>query len=66
MKTKKEKQKIAQWDLVDNAIHNLIQELNPSKKEIQYDGETIHEIRSALIKLYVEKLKLCTEAKFYP
>ena len=61
-----EKQKIERWDLVDNAIFNLIKELNPSDKEIKYDGKTVNEIRIVLIRLYVKELKLCTEYKFYP
>ena len=61
-----EKQKIKQWDKVDNAIHSLIQELNPTDKEIKWDIKPISEIRQVLVNLYANELKLCTEAEFYP
>jgi len=61
-----EKQKIKQWDKVDNAIYGLIQELNPTEKEIKWDIKPISEIRQVLVNLYVNELKLCTEAEFYP
>ena len=66
-----EHRKMEQWDLVDNAIFDLIEELNPSltlKIEWTTDGvaETRAEIREALARLYCEKLKLCTEDEFYP
>ena len=66
MRTKNERRKIEQWDLIDNAIFDLIQELNPSSKEIKWDIKPISEIRDTLINLYVHELKLCTEKKFYP
>jgi len=66
-----ERGKCEQWDLVDNAIFDLIEELCPSvetKIEWTTDGvaEARAEIRETLIRLYCEKLKLCTEAEFYP
>ena len=61
-----EKQKIVKWDFVDNAIFNLIQELNPSTKKIAWDIKPISEIRETLVKLYVHELKLCKEKHFYP
>ena len=61
-----EKQKIKQWDLVDNAIYNLITELNPSTEEIRWETHWINEFRVVLTNLYVNVLKLCTEEEFYP
>ncbi len=61
-----EKQKIEQWDFIDNAIFDLIKTLNPSTKEIAWDIKTISEIRGVLVNLYVNELKLCTEEQFYP
>jgi len=63
--------KTKQWDLVDNAIFDLIEELNPSvetKIEWTTDGvaEARAEIRETLTRLYCEGLKLCTEQEFYP
>ena len=60
-----------QWDLVDNAIFNLIEELNPSAElgidwATDWVAEARAEIREALIRLFCEKLKPCTEAEFYP
>jgi len=58
------------WDRVDNEIFNLIDELNPTEEVIDWttDGvaESRAEIRETLIRLYCEKLKLCTEEEFYP
>jgi hypothetical protein len=61
-----EKRKIEQWDFVDNAIFDLIQTLNPSEKEIEWDIKPISEIREVLVNLFVNELKLCTEDDFYP
>jgi hypothetical protein len=66
-----EKAMIEKWDNVDNAIFNLIEQLNPSvetKIEWETDGvaEARAEIREILIGLYCEKLNLCKEEDFYP
>ena len=61
-----ERKNIEQWDLVDNAIFELIQTLSPKGTEIEWDIEPISEIRQILNDLYVEKLQLCTEYEFYP
>jgi len=66
-----ERAKMEQWDIVDNAIFDLIVELNPSaetKIEWATDGvaEARAEIRETPIGLFCGKLKLCTEDKFYP
>jgi len=65
-----EREKMERWDLVDNAIFDLIEELNPSvetKIEWETDGvaEARAEIRETLIRLFCEKLKLCKEEEFY-
>jgi len=66
-----EKRKFELLDLVDNAIFNLIKELNPNmetKIEWTTDGvaEAKAEIRETLTRLYCQKLMLCTEDEFYP
>jgi len=66
-----EREKIERWDIVDNAIFELIEKLNPSpatKIEWTTDGvaEARAELRETLIRLFCEKLKLCTEDDFYP
>jgi hypothetical protein len=60
------KQKAERWDLVDNAIQNLIITLNPTDYHINYVDMPIHDIRMILYNLYVKDLKLCTEYEFYP
>ena len=66
MKTITERQKIEKWDFVDNSIFELLETLNPSKKEIKWDIKPISEIREVVINLFVDELKLCTEDDFYP
>ena len=61
-----EKQKIEQWDFVDNSIFELISKLNPSENVIKWDIKPISEIREVLVGFYVNELKLCTEDEFYP
>jgi DNA polymerase sigma len=55
------KQQMERQDTVDNAIFSLIQEINPTDKEIDWNIELIGEIRDVL-----EKLNLCDESTFYP
>ena len=66
MMTLNEKRKLEQCDNVDNAIFDLITELNPSTKTIEWDIKPISEIREILVSLYLQELKLCTEDDFYP
>ena len=61
-----DREKIERWDNVDNTIHNMIVELNPSTTELKWNITPISEIREVLIKYFVEELKLCTEYQFYP
>lgn len=58
-------QQIERQDFVDNAIFELINELNPSEKELEWDIEIIGEIRDAIQSQLVEK-GFCTEQDFYP
>lgn len=60
------KQQIKRQDFVDNTIQNLIQKLNPTEFEIDWNIENIAEIREVLRKIYVSKLNLCDENSFYP
>jgi hypothetical protein len=65
-----------QQDEVDNAIHNLIEDLatpfmegtpgfNPDDP-VEWDIEDISNIREAVQDVLVKKLKVCTEMQFYP
>lgn len=56
---------IARQDLVDNAIYDLINELIPSNKEMDWDIEAIGDVRDAIQSQLVER-GLCTEQEFYP
>ena len=58
-------QQIERQDFVDNAIFNLINELIPSNKEMEWDIELIGEVRDAILTKLVEK-GLCSEQEFYP
>lgn len=58
-------QQIERQDFVDNAIFNLINELIPSSKEMEWDIELIGEVRDAILTKLVEK-GFCSEQEFYP
>ena len=58
-------QQIKRQDFVDNAIFELINELFPSDKEVEWDIEAIGEIRDAIQSQLVTR-GLCTEQEFYP
>jgi len=57
---------IERKECVDDAIFNLIQELNPTSIEIEWDMEIIGEIREEIQYWIVERLKLCDEMTFSP
>lgn len=56
---------IKRQDFVDNQIFELIQELLPPSKQIDWNIETISAIRDAIGKQIVDK-KLMSEMQFYP
>ena len=58
-------QQIARQDFVDNAIYNIINELIPSDKEMDWNIEVIGEVRDAIQVKLVER-GLCTEQEFNP
>lgn len=53
-------------DFADNSIHELLNKLNPSKKEIEWNIEIIGDIRDTISRILVDNLRLCTEEEFYP
>lgn len=59
------KQQIERQDFVDNAIFNLINELIPSDKEMEWNIEFIGVVRDAIQTRLVEK-GICSEQEFYP
>ncbi len=58
-------QQIARQDFVDNAIYDLINELIPFDKEMDWDINAIGEIRDA-IQAQLVRRGFCTEQEFYP
>lgn len=56
---------IARQDIVDNAIYDLINELIPSNKEMEWNIEVIGKVRDAIQTQLVER-GLCIEQEFYP
>lgn len=60
------KEQIKRQDLVDNAIFQLIQEINPCNTDITWNIELIGAIRDTVQTIFVENLALCNEETFYP
>lgn len=59
------KEQLKRQDFVDNAIFDLIQNLNPSGREIAWDIELIADIRNAIQLKFID-LNVCDEMIFYP
>lgn len=59
-------EQIKRQDSVDNAIYQLVREINPTDKEIAWDIEMIGEIRDVVMEWMVERLKITDEQVFYP
>jgi len=57
---------IERQDYVDNAVFQLIQEIDPAGKDISWNIEMIGEIRDNIRYWLVERLKVCEEMTFYP
>lgn len=58
-------EQIDRQDYVDNAIYNLIQDLNPTDIYIDWDIEFIGDIRD-VIKSYFVSSSICSDLVFYP
>jgi len=65
MKILTEKQ-IRRQDIVDNAIYQLICDINPTDKNIEWNIELIGEVRDVIRVCLVEKMRITDEQKFYP
>jgi patatin-like phospholipase/acyl hydrolase len=57
---------LSRQDFVDNSVHELLNKLNRSKKEIPWNIEIIGDIRDAISHHIVDNLHLFTEEEFYP
>lgn len=50
---------IERQDFVDNEIYELINQLNPTSKNIARTRDLLKEV-------YVDEMNICTEFEFYP
>lgn len=66
MPKKLSKKDFQRQDLVDNAIFNMLLEVIPPSKSIEWDMEVIASIREEVEYWIVEHLKFCTDYEFYP
>ena len=58
------KKQIERQDFVDNSVFDLLQLLNPTKKEFDWDIEMIGDVRN-LIQHWITKKTNCLEQEFY-
>ena len=56
---------IDRQDFVDNAIFNLLNEINPTNEELHWDIELIGNVRDCIQKEFTER-KICFAKEFYP
>ena len=56
---------IERQDFVDNTIYNLLNELIPNEKTIDWNIEYIARVRDTINQIFLEK-NICTEQEFYP
>lgn len=59
------KKQLERQDFVDNAIFDLIQALNPTDGEIEWDINFIGEIRDTIQTQFID-MGICDEQTFYP
>ena len=57
---------IDRQDFVDNAVFDVIQLVNPTRKKLKWDIEVMGGVRDAIEDVLVDKLGLCSEKTFYP
>jgi DNA polymerase sigma len=57
---------LKQQDFVDNAIYELLHNINPSQREIEWNIEMIGGIRDLIRLWFVERLAITDEMTFYP
>lgn len=53
-------------DFIDNAIYQLIQTVNPTDTNIEWNIEMIGEIREVIKAWMVDRMKITDEQNFYP
>lgn len=57
---------IKRQDFVDSSIFELLELLNPSGKEIEWNIEMIGEVRDSIENWLVDRLQLVDSLSFYP
>jgi hypothetical protein len=57
---------INRQDFVDNEIYDLVKQLIPTSREIEWDIEMIADIRDTIQHWLVYKYKIVDELEFYP
>jgi DNA polymerase sigma len=57
---------IRRQDFVDNQIYDLVKQLIPSTREIEWNIEMIADIRDTIQHWLVDKYKIVGELEFYP
>jgi DNA polymerase sigma len=57
---------IKRQDFVDNQIYDLVKQLIPSTREIEWNIEMIGDIRDTIQHWLVDKYKIVDEFEFYP
>jgi hypothetical protein len=57
---------IKRQDFVDNQIYDLVKQLNPSAREIEWDIEMIGDIRDTIQHWLIDRYKIVDELEFYP
>jgi len=60
------KKQIQRQDFVDNTIFQLLQEINPTERNIEWNIEIIAELRKSIKEVFVDSLSFCDEQTFYP
>lgn len=58
-------EQIERQDLVDNAIFSLLNEINPSKVDLDWDIELIGSVRDCIQREFMER-NICSAQEFYP
>jgi len=59
-------EELKQHNFIDNSIMELINIVNPSPENIEYDDYIVEKVRITLIDIFSKDLQLCTEKAFYP
>jgi len=57
---------IKRQDFVDNQIYDLVKQLIPSTREIEWNIEMIGDIRDTIQHWLVDRYRLVDEIEFYP